>query len=119
MEIKQVRKGQLGEVGVGVAGIHTILRCKMKPQLHEPIQVCVRIETETKERLDKYCSKVGIKPVGLAGLILNVALQEFCSYVDSLEAEETAFKEAENAAMEEEAKKPRSKRQGKIEPVGL
>jgi len=88
MEIKQAFSGQLGEVGKNIAMLHTVLNYKMRPRLEIPTQFCVRIEEETKKRLEKYCKTQDITAAALGGLILDAAIGEYLDYVESLEAQE-------------------------------
>lgn len=86
MEIKQVYSGQVGDIGKDVAMVYTVLNHKMRPRLEVPTQFCVRIEEETKKRLEKYCKTQDITAAALGGLILDAGIGEYLDYVESLEA---------------------------------
>lgn len=85
MEIKQVKAGQIGEIGQGVALMHKISLMASKICYEDGVQICVRIEKEQKEELDEYCKKhPGMITTTLAGMILQGGIKDFINYDKSL-----------------------------------
>ena len=84
LEVKQAYSGQIGDIGKDVAMVNTIIDMSFKVRLEEPFQICVRVEQETRDRFVKHCEDRNIKPLGVAGMILDAALNEYVDYCESL-----------------------------------
>jgi hypothetical protein len=102
VELKEAYKGQLGDVGKGVATIHFVVGMSTKIIVTDPVQTCVRIEEEELERVEAYCKEKGIRPTTLMGMLLQSAIKEYLDYDKSLlDAEKKREELAEEQAIKD------------------
>lgn len=105
--------------GTELLVVYRAAKIAHKVIIQEPTSITVRIEEETRNKLDEFCKRYGMKPITVAGMLLDAGIQDFVALDEAERQREQDELEAEcklyEAEMEKEKKKPKKDYKNKVE----